>query len=96
MKRRMLVAAFSGAAGIAPVANANLLLNGGFETSPCPGSLTFCAAMPGAPIRSGWTVPAAPAGASVEFVNDAHWDAEAGSWSLDLDGFSRGAIGNCS
>ena len=93
MKRLVVAAAFAGAAALAPVANANLLLNGGFETSPCPGSLTFCAAIPGAPILSGWTVSAVPAGGSVEFVNDAYWDAAAGSWSLDLDGFSRGAIG---
>jgi hypothetical protein len=83
---RTLVAA-SGLALAAPAA-ANLLVNGGFEVTPCsPGTTSFCSAAVGTPLL-GWTVT----GGSVDFVNEGYWSPSAGSWSLDLDGFSLGSI----
>ncbi len=73
---------------LAAPAGANLLVNGGFEVTPCsPGTTSFCTAAVGTPLL-GWTVT----GGSVDFVNQGYWTPAAGKWSLDLDGFSLGSI----
>lgn len=75
--------------GPIPVAGADLLTNGGFETGPAiPPAPGTQAVAPGSPALTGWTVTAS----AVTIVTDSYWAPQSGTRSLVLSDTGPGAI----
>jgi choice-of-anchor C domain-containing protein len=78
------VVALAMVAMVSPV-QANLIVNGSFETGPAPGS--FITLLNGSTVINGWTV----GGDSIDYIGT-YWNAQDGSRSIDLAGNGPGSI----
>jgi len=76
------------ALGVSGAAQANLIVNGSFESgTPQPGGGGFSTIPTGGAAIDGWSVT----GGTVDWING-YWQAAAGTHSIDLDGNSPGTI----
>ncbi|WOH53750.1 choice-of-anchor C family protein [Bradyrhizobium sp. sBnM-33] len=89
MKLLSFILSTAAAVGIllnAPNAQANLVLNGSFETGVNPGGFTTLNSTDSVSIL-GWTVTSG----SIDYIGS-HWQASQGSRSIDLNGITQGTI----